>query len=345
VSGSLIVEAASSSNSENANYEIYPEPQQIEYNDDEFVIRNDINVVYEEDIDNVTKKRVKEIFDAKNITISESEKKVEGTTNVLIGTYESDDYVDTYVQNEHNFDENIFSEINPYVLTADNGTISILGKDTDAAFYGVTTLKLILEQIEGKTLQNFQVEDYADTTIRGFIEGYYGIPWSDEDRMSLMEFGGNFKMTTYVFAPKDDPYHNSKWREPYPEERLAEMKEMVDTGRENKVNFAWTIHPFMSDRITDENYDEDLEAIITKFEQLYDIGVRQFGVLADDAGAVSPETVVRVLQDLSEWAEDKGDVYDFLTVPGGYNTSWVSDWSEDGELSIHDAGFPDDVQI
>src|SRR5699024_3512799 len=59
----------------------------------------------------------------------------------------------------------------------------------------------------------------------------------------------------------------------------------------------------------------------------------------------SPETVVRVLQDLSEWAEDKGDVYDFLTVPGGYNTSWVSDWSEDGELSIHDAGFPDDLQI
>ena len=45
-----------------------------------------------------------------------------------------------------------------------------------------------------------------DVNIRGFIEGYYGLPWSNEDRMSLMRFGGDYKMTSYIFAPKDDDF-------------------------------------------------------------------------------------------------------------------------------------------
>ena len=48
--------------------------------------------------------------------------------------------------------------------------------------------------------------DYAEVQFRGFIEGYYGNPWSLEDRIDLMKFGGEIKMNQYVFAPKDDPY-------------------------------------------------------------------------------------------------------------------------------------------
>ena len=47
--------------------------------------------------------------------------------------------------------------------------------------------------MDGSTIRNFVIKDYADTDIRGFIEGYYGIPWSNEDRMSLMKFGGEFQ--------------------------------------------------------------------------------------------------------------------------------------------------------
>ena len=55
--------------------------------------------------------------------------------------------------------------------------------------------------MDGSTIRCLEMEDYADTQTRGFIEGYYGIPWSDEDRISLMKFGGEFKMTSYIFAP------------------------------------------------------------------------------------------------------------------------------------------------
>ena len=78
--------------------------------------------------------------------------------------------------------------------------------------------------MDGSTIRNFVIKDYADTDIRGFIEGYYGIPWSNEDRMSLMKFGGDFKMT-YGLNFKDDPYHKNLWRELYPEEEPMFIKE------------------------------------------------------------------------------------------------------------------------
>ena len=34
------------------------------------------------------------------------------------------------------------------------------------------------------------MNDFADVKSRGFIEGYYGNPWSNEDRADLMTYGG-----------------------------------------------------------------------------------------------------------------------------------------------------------
>lgn len=323
-------------------YEIYPTPQNIDYREGEFVIRPVSNVVFDSTIDRPTKNRLYEIFEDKNVELITTDKMVDDqSTNILVGTVDSEEFVDEYFKDNISYDDDFFDQVDPYILDIDDGTIAILGKDTDAAFYGVTTLMHILDQIEGKTIRNLRIDDYSSTTIRGFIEGYYGIPWTDQDRMSLMEFGGNFKMTSYVFAPKDDPYHNSEWRKPYPEERLNEIEEMVEVGRENKVNFAWTIHPFMHDGINHDNYDESIEAMINKFEQLYDIGIRQFGVLADDAGGIDPNLFIKVMNDLDQWAEEKGDVYDFLTVPAGYNTSWAN-WDELNQL---DDGFSDRIHI
>lgn len=146
--------------------------------------------------------------------------------------------------------------------------------------------------MDGSTIRNFVIKDYADTDIRGFIEGYYGIPWSNEDRMSLMKFGGDFKMTSYVFAPKDDPYHKNLWRELYPEEELAAIKEMVQVGNDSKCRFVWTAHPFMGG-FNASKVDEEIASLLKKFDQLYDAGVRQFGVLGDDVGSLDRSVVIK----------------------------------------------------
>ncbi|MFQ5541227.1 MAG: beta-N-acetylglucosaminidase domain-containing protein, partial [Candidatus Binatia bacterium] len=46
---------------------------------------------------------------------------------------------------------------------------------------------------------------------RGIVEGFFGPPWSMSHRSSLFEFGAKRGMNTYLYAPKDDPYHREHW--------------------------------------------------------------------------------------------------------------------------------------
>ena len=323
-------------------YEIYPNPHDMSYQEGEYVIRPEVNVVFEKEIDDATKNRMNEVLKAKDKNITVTAEKAEGKTNILVGTYNSNGYVYNYVEENYSVDASLFEHYGSYFLASNNDEIVILGVDTDAAFYGITSLKHIFNQMDGSTIRNFEMRDYADVNIRGFIEGYYGIPWSNEDRMSLMRFGGDFKMTSYIFAPKDDPYHSAKWREPYPADKLEEIKEMTEVGNASKCRFVWTIHPFMNGGITEATYDADIQKIKDKFNQLYNVGVRQFGVLGDDAGNLPRKVVIRVMNDLQKWADEKGDVYDLVFCPQGYNHSWQGNYSELNEL---DEGFPEDVRI
>lgn len=316
-------------------YEIYPNPQKISYYDGSFVIGNEVNVVFENTIDEVTKNKLDEVLKSKEVSVSISDKIVEDKLNVLVGTNNSGGYVDTYVKENINIKtENLFDNIDAYSLNLQNDVITILGKDTDAAFYGVTTLKNIFNQTD-KNILNVAIEDYANTELRGFIEGYYGIPWSNEDRASLMEFGGDFKMNTYIFAPKDDPYHNQRWRDLYPQEELQKIKELVQVGNETKVKFTWSIHPFMNDKISEpevtseEAYQNDMAIIKAKFDQLYSVGVRQFGVCADDIqGRFNPAFHSRVMEDLLAWGNDKDEHVELIFVPTVYTGMYMG-WGAD----------------
>ncbi|WRK55743.1 beta-N-acetylglucosaminidase domain-containing protein [Coprobacillaceae bacterium CR2/5/TPMF4] len=132
----------------------------------------------------------------------------------------SNGYVDKYVQENCQYSNGLFDNLDAYYLQVNDGTIVVLGKDSDAAFYGLTTLYMVVGQLDSRTIKNFTIEDYANVASRGFIEGYYGNPWSTQDRVNLMTWGGYYKLNSYFYAPKDDPKHNSKWRELYSDEEI-----------------------------------------------------------------------------------------------------------------------------
>ncbi|PWX76171.1 hyaluronidase NagK [Clostridium perfringens] len=301
-------------------YEIYPIPQSIKYDNGTVTLGADANVVFEEGIDEATKNRLLEVLSIKGINYEESNEIKEDKTNFLIGINNSEGVVDKYFTDNNLANDSHFENHDAHVVSVKGNVIAVLGKNTDSAFYGITSLKAIFNQLEGNELKELLIEDYSDGQWRGFIEGYYGIPWSNENRKDLMKFGGDFKMNSYIFAPKDDQYHSLKWREPYPAEKLAEIKEMVDVGIATKNKFIWTIHPFLKDGMnfgSEESYKADLEKIIAKFEQLYSVGVRQFGVLADDAEGEA-NNQVKLMEDLEKWRLQKGDVYEFIFVPKVY---------------------------
>lgn len=310
-------------------YKIYPTPHKVSYGSGMLRPGEKANTIVESGIDSVTENKMLEVLASNRIEAEKSGSLSGDMTNVLVGIYGSGGVADRFVRDIEGVTKEHFDKIDAYVLAVTSKGIAIVGKDTDAVFYGLATLQMIFDQADGRDVRKMTILDYSDTYYRGFIEGYYGIPWSNQNRIDLMEFGGMIKSNVYVFAPKDDPYHNSQWREPYPEAKLKEIQKMVAVGAANKCRFVWSIHPFMSNGVTEGNYTESLEIIKTKFEQLYKIGVRQFGVLADDAGSISNELIVRLMNDLNQWRKEKGNVYEFLFCPPAYNWAFAGyTWSD-----------------
>ena len=183
------------------------------------------------------------------------------------------------------------------------------------------TLRQMLEQKSADDrIAEVTIEDYPEIEFRGYIEGFYGYPWTHEERMSLMEDTAKYKMNTYIYAPKDDPYHRTNWKELYPDVQAQQIAELAQAGHENNFNFCWTIHP----GATLQFNDTDFNALIKKYEQLYDLGVRQFGVLFDDTndwynGAAQVAFINRIDD---EFVKKKGDVKPLIVVAARYNAAW-----------------------
>lgn len=295
-----------------AKYTIYPTPQEITYNDEKsFTLSSSMNIVYSQDIDKYTKNHVNDVLTILKKSGSESTSIAADKTNVLVGIYGKDDAVNDYfTKNSLIKDAKFFNKFDAYILSVKDGVIAILGRDTDAAFHGVTTLKHIFNQIKDNQIKELVMNDFADVKSRGFIEGYYGNPWSNEDRADLMTYGGDYKLNEYVYAPKDDPKHNSQWKAMYTDEELKAIGKLAEIGNQNKCYYVYALHPFMTNALrfdTDEDYNEDLNIIKTKFTQLMNVGVKQFAILADDAATPigGGASYVRLMTDLTNWLKEK----------------------------------------
>jgi hyaluronoglucosaminidase len=116
----------------------------------------------------------------------------------------------------------------------------------------------------------------AELVIRGVIEGFYGPPWTHEQRLDLIEFCGREGLTTWVHAPKDDPFHRERWRDPYPDDELGRLAELVRHADAHGVDFVWSVGPGLSIR------PDELPALEAKREQVLSAGVEDVQLLWDD---------------------------------------------------------------
>ncbi len=113
-------------------------------------------------------------------------------------------------------------------------------------------------------------------SIRGIVEGFYGPPWSWDDRVELMRWCHRRGMTHYVYAPKDDPLHRHRWREPYPPDALEGFSRLVASGSLD-VGFA------ISPGLTIDYHDlDDRARLFAKIDQITDIGIKLIALLLDD---------------------------------------------------------------
>lgn len=234
-----------------------------------------------------------------------------------------------------------------YSLRVRRQGIDIVGYDDTGVFYGIQTLRQVLESPisqNGKTVPCLEVNDYPVFPYRGIVEGFYGTPWSHKVRLSLIDFYGRYKLNTYVYGPKDDPYHSSpNWRKPYPADQARNIHELVEACNKNRVEFVWAIHPGKDIKWNEEDYNN----LKHKFDLMYQLGVRSFAIFFDDISGegTNPAKQVELLNRLTkEFVKVKGDVSPLIICPTDYSRAWANPTPE-GSLSVYGRTLDPSVRV
>lgn len=95
--------------------------------------------------------------------------------------------------------------------SGDAARIALGGIDATGQYYAVQTFRQLF--VEGRSrpaVAGVGISDHPSMPLRGTIEGFYGSPWTHAERMDQLAFYGEVKANTYVYAPKDDPYHRDR---------------------------------------------------------------------------------------------------------------------------------------
>ncbi|HEV2493848.1 MAG TPA: beta-N-acetylglucosaminidase domain-containing protein [Terriglobia bacterium] len=124
-----------------------------------------------------------------------------------------------------------------------------------------------------------RIADSPSFPIRGIVEGFYGAPWSHQDRLDVLRFEGDHAMNVYYYAPKDDPYHRKLWAEPYPPDQMHRLGELVTTAHANFVDFCFAISPGLS---MTYSTDVDFAKLTSKLDSVAKLGVSCFALFLDD---------------------------------------------------------------
>ena len=242
-----------------------------------------------------------------------------GGTEVLIGT-KADKALRKYKARIPDHAEGYYLSVSP-------DRIVLAGHDERGTYYAVQTLRRLLNgglpsDSLRPTLPTITITDFPDVPFRGIVEGFYGTPWSFEARKRLLKFSGENKLNTYIYGPKDDPYHSTpNWRKPYPAKEAEQLKELISCAHQNEVDFVWAIHPGQ-----DIQWNaEDLQNVLAKFESMYQLGVRAFAVFFDDISGEGTNAIrqAELLNSIdSLFIRPKKEEIQLIMCPTEYNRSW-----------------------
>jgi len=113
----------------------------------------------------------------------------------------------------------------------------------------------------------------------GYIEGYYGRELTWLQRLAILTHLSFQSMNTYIYAPKEDPFHRLIWQKPYPSSRQKIMKQFVDYGKRIGVEVILSIAPGLS---YDYLSDDDYKLLLKKIFSFVNMGAKTVALLMDD---------------------------------------------------------------
>lgn len=213
-----------------------------------------------------------------------------------------------------------------YELTITQEGVHIAAGSDRGVYYALITLGQLRDA--NGNLPCLTVRDAPAVPERGVIEGFYGNAWSHEFRLSLFTYMGQRKLNVYIYAPKDDAKHRSRWRDRYTQTELTALTELVQGATDNRVKFVYAISPG-GDIDLGSGYSSDLKKLIAKCEQLYGIGVRDFAVLLDDIPTLDAEGHARLLNDFQDrFVRTHEGVSDLICITTEYTDPMLTSYTD-----------------
>ncbi|MGW1663705.1 beta-N-acetylglucosaminidase domain-containing protein [Streptomyces microflavus] len=159
---------------------------------------------------------------------------------------------------------------------AGRATVALDGLGEDGLFHAVQTLRQL---VSGGAVAGVVVRDWPGTAVRGMAEGFYGQPWTQEERLAQLAFMGRTKQNRYLYAAGDDPYRLARWREPYPAERRADFRALAQKAEAEHVTLGWAVSPGQAMCMAS---DQDVRALTKKIDAMWALGVRVFQLQFQD---------------------------------------------------------------
>jgi hypothetical protein len=194
------------------------------------------------------------------------------------------------------------------------------------------------------------ISDFPSFPERGIVEGFYGAPWSHQDRVDILRFEGQHGMNVYYYAPKDDPYHRKLWRDPYPAGEMNRLRELVEAAKANFVDFCFAISPGLSMTYLSE---EDFGVLTRKLESVGKLGVSCFALFLDDVPRdlqnPADQARFKTLAEAHVYLANKLDRYLKLKSPQNRltvtPTVYTNEWGSREYVKELGAGVNPDVKI
>lgn len=160
----------------------------------------------------------------------------------------------------------------------------------------------------------------------GVIEGFYGQPWTQKQRISLLPQMAEWGLNTYFYCPKDDLKHRAIWRESYNEQEIGQLADLIEACNTHGIQFIYGLSPGLDIQFSDS---AELDIVKARLSQLIEVGARNFALLFDDLpGRMSPEDVERfesvaaaqcfVTNSVFEWLREQFDDSSLLFCPTPY---------------------------
>lgn len=155
----------------------------------------------------------------------------------------------------------------------------------------------------------------------GIIEGFFGRPYTWDERADMVRALRPAGYGFYVYAPKSDGFLRRRWREPYPDADLRALADFAAACRAVDVRFGVGLSPFELFLDFDE---ASKTALAAKLDQLDSLGLVDLGVFFDDMRGDRAD-LARCQVEIAHWIAERTRASRVIVCPSYYTDDPILD--------------------